>query len=409
MRIRSAVILLLIFPLFACAESAQEFMKKGVEFFLRGDYDSARQMFINVKDADPQTLGASAYYLGAIAANSGDDAAYKYFAAAIKSAPEEIKKSALLQYVKFAIANADWKGAISEVEANPKIADGDSQLAYLYADALYESGNKDGAKKALEKMLADGFEKKDSIGADMFADSFARGMPLAKSLDLSKLAASSPAAKARVEIASGRTVSQPQSEISLLAQAELAAQGGKIDAELLKSAAKEFRTSPFAWRAAFELAKIEYKNKNYASAEVYAKDAQMLAPPDIGLVYPVVMLRADALRLQKKYDDACHLYLKIAMSKECRGEPQAESLYKIGLCWYEQGEWGKAHAYFQRVFVGYFKFEYWGSRAYYYDARALYSLKLRRDANTTLVEYFRRAKDKNSQIYLEAKKFYDQI
>ena len=135
----------------------------------------------------------------------------------------------------------------------------------------------------------------------------------------------------------------------------------------------------------------------------------MLAPPDIGLVYPVVMLRADALRLQKKYDDACHLYLKIAMSKECRGEPQAESLYKIGLCWYEQGEWGKAHAYFQRVFVGYFKFEYWGSRAYYYDARALYSLKLRRDANATLVEYFRRAKDKNSQIYLEAKKFYDQI
>ena len=89
MRIRSAVILLLIFPLFACAESAQEFMKKGVEFFLRGDYDSARQMFINVKDADPQTLGASAYYLGAIAANSGDDAAYKYFAAAINPRPKK--------------------------------------------------------------------------------------------------------------------------------------------------------------------------------------------------------------------------------------------------------------------------------------------------------------------------------
>lgn len=409
MRIRSTVILLLISAAFACAESASEFMRKGMEFFLRGDYDSAKQMFINVKDADSQTLGASAYYLGAIAANAGDDAAYKYFGEAINSAPEEIKKSALLQYVKFAIANANWKGAISAVEAHPKIAEGDSQLAYLYADALYESGNKGGAKAALEKMLSDNFEKKGSIGADMFADSFAKGLPLAKSVDLSKLPASDPAAKARLEIASGKPVSQPQAEISLLAQALLAAQGGKVDAELLKSEAKELRASPFAWRAAFELANMEFKNKDYTAAETYAKDAQLLAPPDIGLVYPVIMLRADALRLQKKYDDACHLYLKIAMSKECRGEPQAESLYKTGLCWYEQGEWGKAHAYFQRVFVGYFKFEYWGARAYYYDARALYSLKLRRDANATLVEYFRRAKDKNSQIYQEAKKFYDQI
>ena len=80
MRIRSAVILLLISAAFAFAESASEFMRKGMEFFLRGDYDSAKQMFINVKDADSQTLGASAYYLGAIAANAGDEAAYKYLA-----------------------------------------------------------------------------------------------------------------------------------------------------------------------------------------------------------------------------------------------------------------------------------------------------------------------------------------
>ena len=102
-------------------------------------------------------------------------------------------------------------------------------------------------------------------------------------------------------------------------------------------------------------------------------------------------------------------YEKIFMDRKVRGEPQAEALYKAGMCWFEQGEWGKAHAYFERVFVGYFKFEYWGARAYYYDARALYSLGLSRDANATLVEYLRRAKDRNSEIYKMAKDFYDKI
>ena len=97
------------------------------------------------------------------------------------------------------------------------------------------------------------------------------------------------------------------------------------------------------------------------------------------------------------------------MKRKLRGEPLAESLYKNGICWFEQGDWGKAHAYFERVYIGFFNFEYWGSRSYYYGARALYSLGLRRDANAVLIEYFRRAKDKNSEIYKEAKKFYDAI
>ena len=121
------------------------------------------------------------------------------------------------------------------------------------------------------------------------------------------------------------------------------------------------------------------------------------------------MLMGDSLRMQKKYDAAREYYLKIAMNKASRGEPIAESLYKVGVCWYEQGQWGKAHAYFERVFVAFFRYEYWGSRAYYYDARALFTLGLRRDANATLIEYFRRAKDKNSKIYKMAREFYDKI
>ena len=81
----------------------------------------------------------------------------------------------------------------------------------------------------------------------------------------------------------------------------------------------------------------------------------------------------------------------------------------MGLNWFEQGEWAKAHAYFERVFISYFKFEYWGARAYYYDAQALYSLGLRRDANATLIEYFRRAADRKSEIYKKAREYYNSI
>ena len=91
------------------------------------------------------------------------------------------------------------------------------------------------------------------------------------------------------------------------------------------------------------------------------------------------------------------------------GEICAEAIYKTGICYYEQGQWANAHVCFERVFVMYFNFEYWGSRAYYYDARALFTLGLRRDANATLLEYFRRAKDRKSEIYQQAKKFYDGI
>ena len=121
------------------------------------------------------------------------------------------------------------------------------------------------------------------------------------------------------------------------------------------------------------------------------------------------MLLGDIARLQKEYDQARKYYQSVFMNRRARGEVLAESLYKCGLSWFEQGQWAEAHAYFQRVFVAFFRYEYWGSRAYYYDAQALYSLKQRRDANATLLEYFRRAKDKNSPIYKAAKKYYDQI
>ena len=97
------------------------------------------------------------------------------------------------------------------------------------------------------------------------------------------------------------------------------------------------------------------------------------------------------------------------MNRKARGEALAESIYKTGLCYFEQGEWADAHVCFERVFVAFFRYEYWGTRAYYYDAQALYTLGHRRDAHATLLEYFRRAKDRNSPIYKAAQKYYDEI
>jgi len=382
-------------------------MKRGLDYYLRSDYSAAKQMFEAVNSSDVQTMGVAAYYKGAIAAYYGDELAYKYFADAIKNAPKEIKEQAVLQLAKYAFANANWDKIISISNANKELLKGDNALSVYFADALFRTGKKEESKAVLSEMLSRDFSKKDSLNADIFTEAFLNKEDFTKQISENSLDSSTVAAKARLDIISGRKISYPQSQISLYAQIVMAEDGDDFDANLLEKSVQEQGISQFSWRASLVIARKNFVDKNYESAMKYAKKAQFLAPPDMSISWRVYMLQGDILRLQKKYDESCHAYLKVAMDKDARGEPQAESLYKVGVCYYEQGEWIKAHTYFQRVFVGYFKFEYWGALAYYYDARALYTMKMRREANITLSEYFRRAKIKDSQTFKEAKNFYD--
>ncbi len=411
---------------FACAaafasgspNSGEDFLNKGMEYYVRGDYESARKLLSEVPDDGSARFGSVAYYLGSIAASEGDKSAYGYFEKAMNLAPKNLRNMAAVQFARFALANSDAPLARQKLGAIARSSKADPLLRWYYAKILAES-NPNEAGEFLRDMLSEEFPRRDSIGADEFVCARLSGDGLASSVPSEILKCDTPAGASRAEMLAGGIPSVKFSDLSLLgkiARAEAFAdgKGGALtreDMDSLKGEISENQIASFAWRGAFALARCAWKLKEWRECAMYAADALALAPEDFSLRIPLLMLKGDALRMEKNYDAARSSYLDIAMSgkRSALGEPSAEALYKTGLCWYEQGDWGKAHAYFERVFIAYFKYEYWGSRAYYYAARALWSLDNRRDANATLVEYFMRAKDKNSEIYRQARDFYDKI
>ncbi len=409
MRVCLTVLVWLVSAAAVFAESQAEFFASGMKYFLRHDYSAAREMFSHSAEAPGEYGALSMFYLASIAAFNGDPSACDLFERSLKNPPKGSLNKVAAQYAKFALANGEYARFLKAAAPIVESGNSDSLVDWYYAEALYDSGEKAKAVSFWRKAVDKYFCQPDAVGADVFVDSACSGGKLAAEFPPASLPDSSPAARARAEILKGEKISQPHSQISAYALVKLAESGAKTDAKLLAEAVYECRDAPFAWRGYLALSRGAAESKNYADAETYARDAETLAPPDSKQMLEVYMALGDALRLEKKYPDALYYYQKIFMDRKSLGEMAAESLYKAGLCWYEQGEWGKAHAYFERVFVSYFNFEYWGARAYYYDARALFSLGLRRDANATLVEYFRRAKDRKSDIYRQARAFYEGI
>ena len=409
MRIYLTIFLATICAMTTFGESAVDFFSNGLRYYLRRDYDSAREMFTHSEKESGEIGAQSRFYLASISAFKGDKSAYEMFENLLKNPPKDMVNKVAVEYAKFAIANKDYKRACQALE--PVYASGktDSLADWYYVESLVQLGETQKAKEVWDKAVKKYFDDKSAMGIDIFVEAYLDSDKFAKSYNPENLPKKTPAGKARIEMMQGKKVSQPQAEVSLLAQIDMAESGEKIDEKLLSDTVYKYRESPIAWRGSLALSTISFKEKKYALAETLARDAELLAPPEMDSQKYCLIALADALRLQKKYDEAIYYYQKIYMARRMGGEIAAEAIYKTGICYYEQGQWANAHACFERVFVMYFNFEYWGSRAYYYDARALFTLGLRRDANATLLEYFRRAKDRKSEIYQQAKKFYDSI
>lgn len=405
------------------AATNAEIFTKGFEFFARGDYAAAKEMFAQIP-ADDAELGAlAAYYAGSICAFEGSPEAAKYFEAAMRGAKPRAdgknpaRTMAVVQFARLCFANAKYAEFLKGIEGLP--ADyADSETDFYTNEALWRGGKTDAARAGFAKMLKTRIADPAAAGVDLFLQARAESEDFARCADaeLEKLAAEcssekvSDAAKARLEIFGGKKISRPRGDISFYARVVAAEESPEsVDKSAFAEEIYKNRNSPFAWRGALALGKIYFEAGDYKAAAQWARDCLRLSNPDIRVSRHAIMLAGDCHRMMKNYDEARAEYAKIFMDRRSRGEPIAESLYKTGVCWFEQGDWATAHAYFQRVFVAFFKFEYWGSRAYYYDAQALYSLKQRRDANATLLEYFRRAKDRNSEIYKAAKKYYNEI
>lgn len=189
-----------------------------------------------------------------------------------------------------------------------------------------------------------------------------------------------------------------QAELSLYAQINLK----NPDINILE---KKLRKTPFVdywWRAAYLIAEHFFDLKNYGAAVMWAESSANVAPVEMNARWKIYMLLGDAFRLSGRPAESKDCYMRISESRKCKGEPSAEALYKIGLIAYDEKEWAVAYKYFERVFIAYFHFEYWGSRAYYWAAMCHKNLGNNDAARSVLVEYFRRAKDRKSKIYTEA-------
>ena len=404
-------ICLMILPaLFACAalaETPAEIFSNGLRYYVRGDYSAAREMFAQTAPSGGEIGAQSKFYLASIAAYNGENSAYGLFSDALKNPPKDMANKIAASFANFAIANGKPEKCLPALSALCESGASDSLVDWYCALALSLAGDEKKARALWEKSLEKYFPDASAVGADMFVLSYIEGDKFAKSFAVS--AAQTDAAIARAEAMEGKKISRGQGGISLLCQIILAESGGETDAKVLADTVYKFRDAPFAWRGSLALSKMSFAAGKYAEAETFARDAALLSPPESEPRRRCVSALADALRLEKKYSDAIFEYQKVYMARRAGGELSAAAIYKTGLCYYEQGDWANAHACFERVYVMYFKFEYWGSRAYYYAARALYSLGQRRDANATLLEYFKRAKDRSSEIYLQAKEFYDKI
>tara|TARA_B100001971_G_scaffold133286_1_gene123059 strand:+ start:20406 stop:23423 length:3018 start_codon:yes stop_codon:yes gene_type:complete len=83
------------------------------------------------------------------------------------------------------------------------------------------------------------------------------------------------------------------------------------------------------------------------------------------------MLRADALRLARRYQAAVEAYSIIINQRDWRGVLWAEATFKIGLCFLELNETGKAQGFFERTYLAYAGYPEWSAKAVLESAQLL--------------------------------------
>lgn len=95
---------------------------------------------------------------------------------------------------------------------------------------------------------------------------------------------------------------------------------------------------------------------------------------------------ADLYRLENNCEEAIKLYNLVVTTRDWKGELWPESLYKIGLCHFQDGKWAEANAFFERIIVVFEAYEDWLARAYLKSAECLEKLGRSNLAITALEE-----------------------
>ncbi len=180
-----------------------------------------------------------------------------------------------------------------------------------------------------------------------------------------------------------------------ITKAKLAGQKGDADAEkanydkaekFCRELLASFPQSDFKELGYVGQGEIAFGRKNWQVAYQWFKDAIEVAAAQTK-AKDALFGQARSLLELGKYDDAKKLFQQIASAREWRSLAGA-SIFHLGEIDFRQQKWDSAHAYFQRVYVGYAKSD-WVPNAYIRDAECFQKMNKPDDAAKVVQELIR--------------------
>ncbi|NBB78243.1 MAG: tetratricopeptide repeat protein [Verrucomicrobia bacterium] len=131
---------------------------------------------------------------------------------------------------------------------------------------------------------------------------------------------------------------------------------------LLNQVIERGSTSASASEALFALGELEWQTSNFMAASEYfgrivADFFNHERAPE------AAMLQGDALRQGGKFTAAIESYTMILNQRDWRGRIWAEATFKVGLCFLELDELGKAQGFFERTYLAYRGYPHWAAEA----------------------------------------------
>ena len=118
-------------------------------------------------------------------------------------------------------------------------------------------------------------------------------------------------------------------------------------------------------------------------------------------IYRALIAQAKVFAEQGNTEESRDRLMQILKTPDWRGEPHAEALYRVGLTYFEEGQYPEAHGFFERTFLGYGLFDEWAAKAYLMDAKTLVEMGEQEDAERTLAEALEDERYRETEVYSE--------
>jgi tetratricopeptide (TPR) repeat protein len=139
---------------------------------------------------------------------------------------------------------------------------------------------------------------------------------------------------------------------------------------LLNRVLERSPASTAAAEALFQLGQLEMVTANFLrAADQFGRLVEDFFTYD--RAPQAAILRGDALRQAGRYPEAVEAYTMVLNQRDWRGPIWAEATYKVGVCFLQQDEPGKAQGFFERTYLAYGGYPVWATEAAVASAKLL--------------------------------------